>query len=397
MLKEEFKYFWKGARWFALFPVLYLVLLFVNQRFQLSDFNVYYGAADALMNGEQVYGKSFGLSSGFYKYSPEALVPFLPFALLKYDVAAVLFYLLNAGILVLLLNEFKQTFFKQISWGKEVWFMLAMTFLFFGDQLERELFLGNVNALLLLLTLWSVRSIDNKQYAKAGIIYAVVLCFKIHFLILLPYFILKKEWKVLLYTLLGLMGAALVLFVCVPNRFIVLHSQWLKAVQAHNVQLDQSPNTVYFFIQKILSSLHMAVVPTAAVLIGLAIAGFAYLKFIWKNIRKGFQSNEALLLLALIPVLTHTDTEHFLWAMPFFLMILMTISTWNKKGKTIGYAALVLASIPFLFNSPDIVGKGLSKQLDEGGIGFMLILLLLLSFLYRSVKFFKNRFIEIGS
>lgn len=393
MLKEEFKYFWKGARWFALLPVLYLVLLFINHRFQLSDFNVYYGAADALMNGEQVYGKSFGLSSGLYKYSPEALVPFLPFALLKYDVAAVLFYLLNTGILVLLLNEFKQTFFKQISWGKEVWFMLAMTFLFFVDQLERELFLGNVNALLLLLSLWSVRSIDNKQYAKAGLIYALVLCFKIHFLILLPYFILKKEWKVLLYTLLGLMGAALVLFVCVPNRFIVLHSQWLKAVQAHNVQLDQSPNTIYFFIQKILSSLLMAVVPKAAVLIGLATAGLTYLKFIWKNIEKGFQSNEALILLALIPVLTHTDTEHFLWAMPFFLMILITVSTWNKKGKITAAIVLLCASIPFLFNSPGIVGKTLSKQLDEGGIGLSLLLLLLLSFFYHSVKFFKNRFI----
>jgi hypothetical protein len=137
----------------------------------------------------------------------------------------------------------------------------------------------------------------------------------------------------------------------------------------------------------------MAVVPTAAVLIGLAISGLTYLKFIWKNVGKGFQSNEALLLLALIPVLTHTDTEHFLWAMPFFLMILMTISTWNKNGKIIGYAALVLASIPFLFNSPDIVGKGLSKQLDEGGIGLSLMLLLVLSFFYRSVKVFKNRFI----
>jgi hypothetical protein len=120
------------------------------------------------------------------------------------------------------------------------------------------------------------------------------------------------------------------------------------------------------------------------------------LKFIWKNIGKGFQSNEALLLLALIPVLTHTDTEHFLWAMPFFLMIIMTISTWNKNGKILGYATLVLASIPFLFNSPDIVGKGLSKHLDEGGIGLTLILLLLLSFLYRSVKFFHNRFIQVG-
>ena len=393
MLKEEFKYFWKGARWFALLPVLYLVLLFINHRFQLSDFNVYYGAADALMNGEQVYGKAFGLSSGFYKYSPEVLVPFLPFALLKYDVAAVLFYLLNAGILVLLLNEFKRTFFKEISWGKEVWFMLAMTFLFFGDQLERELFLGNVNALLLLLTLWAVRSIENKQHAKAGLIYAVVLCFKIHFLILLPYFILKKEWKVLLYTIVGIAGMALTLFICVPSRFVVLHSQWLKAVQAHNVQLDHSPNTIYFFIQKVLSSIHMSVIPIAAVVIGLGIAGVGYLTFIWKKIGMGFQSNEALILLALIPVLTHTDTEHFLWAMPFFLMILITVSTWNKKGKIAAGVVLLFASIPFLFNSPDIVGKTLSKQLDEGGIGLSLLLLLLLSFFYHSVKFFKNRFI----
>ena len=396
MLKEEFKYFWKGARWFALFPVLYLVLLFINQRFQLSDFNVYYGAADALMKGEQVFGKSFGLSSGFYKYSPEVLVPFLPFALLNYDVAAVLFYLLNTAILVMLLNEFKRTFFNEISWGKEVWFMLAMTFLFFGDQLERELFLGNVNALLLLLTLWAVRSIENKQHAKAGLIYAVVLCFKIHFVILLPYFILKKEWKVLLYTIVGIAGMALTLFICVPSRFVVLHSQWLKAVQAHNVQLDHSPNTIYFFIQKVLSSMHMSVIPVAAVVIGLGIAGVGYLTFIWKNIGKGFQSNEALILLALIPVLTHTDTEHFLWAMPFFLMILITVSTWNKKGKITAAIVLLCASIPFLFNSPDIVGKGLSKQLDEGAIGFALILLLLLSFLYRSVKFFKNRFVQIG-
>ena len=274
-----------------------------------------------------------------------------------------------------------------------MWFYLIVTVLFFGDQLERELFLGNVNALLLLLTLWAVRSIENKQHAKAGLIYAVVLCFKIHFLILLPYFILKKEWKVLLYTIVGLIGMAIILFICVPNRFVVLHTQWLKAVQAHNVQLDHSPNTIYFFIQKVLSSMHMAVIPIAAVLMGLGIAGFAYLTFVWKKIGMGFQSKEALVLLALIPILTHTDTEHFLWAMPFFLMMLITISTWNKKCKMFGAGILVLASIPFLFNSPDIVGKTLSKQLDEGGLGCSLILLLLLSFFYQSVNLFRNRFI----
>jgi len=393
MLREEFKYFWKGARWFALLPVLYLVLLFVNHRFQLSDFNVYYGAADALMNGEQVYGKSFGLSSGFYKYSPEILVLFLPFALLKYDLAAVLFYLINTGIILLLLNELKQTFFKSYEWGKEVWFFLIVTVLFFGDQLERELFLGNVNALLLLLSLWSVRSIENKQHEKAGLIYAVILCFKIHFLILLPYFILKKEWKVILYTALGLVVMAITLFICVPNRFVVLHSQWLKAVQAHNVQLDQSPNTIYFFIQRILSSLHMSVIPIAAVIIGLGIAGSSFLWFIWNNLGKGFQAFELLILVSLIPILTHTDTEHFLWAIPFVLMIIKTISTWNKKAKWLGVAFLFLASVPFLFNSPDLVGKSISLKLDQGGIGLSLLVLFVLSLLYQKVILFRNRFL----
>ena len=394
MTKEEIKYFWKGARWFALLPVLYLVLLFMNHRFQLSDFNVYYGAADALMNGEQVYGKAFGLSSGFYKYSPEVLVPFLPFALLKYDVAAVLFYLFNTFIFILLLNELKQVFFSKVQWGKEVWMYIILTVAFFGDQLERELFLGNVNALLLLLTLWSFRLLNKNEKANAGLLYAVILCFKIHFLILLPYFILKKEWKVLLYTIIGLMGMALVLFVCVPNRFVVLHNQWWKAVQAHNIQLDRSPNTIYHFIQHVLSSVHMAVVPIAAVLIGLAISGLAFLKFIWKNIGKGFQIQEGLVLIALIPILTHTDTEHFLWAMPIVFMVLLTLSTWNKKGKWIGGIILFLLSIPFLFNSPDIVGSAMSKSLDEGGLGLSLMLLLVLSFLYQSVNLFRNALVR---
>ncbi len=396
MLKEEFKYFWKGARWFALLPVLYLVLLFINHRFQLSDFNVYYGAADALLNGEQVYGKAFGLSSGFYKYSPEVLLPFLPFALLKYDIAAVLFYLLNTTIFILLLNEMKMVFFKNVNWGKQVWIYLTLAVFFFGDQLERELFLGNVNALLLLLTLWSLRSIDNNEKVKAGVIYAVVLCFKIHFLILLPYFIFKKEWKVIFSAILGLIGMALVLFICVPNRFVVLHNQWWKAVQAHNVQLDRSPNTIYHFIQATLTSLHMAVVPTAAVLIGLTLAGLGYLKFIWKNIGKGFQMNEGLVLISLIPILTHTDTEHFLWAMPVILMVMLAISTWNKKAKRLGGILMFLLSIPFLFNSPDLVGKALSKSLDEGGLGLSLMLLLVLSFIYQNVNLFRNRFIQNG-
>jgi len=66
-------------RWTALFVlVLALVLEVVNGRFWLNDLKVYVMAADALRQGQPVYGLPFGLDTGFYKYAPGVLYLFLP-------------------------------------------------------------------------------------------------------------------------------------------------------------------------------------------------------------------------------------------------------------------------------------------------------------------------------
>src|SRR5689334_15868891 len=77
----------------------------INGRFWLNDFRVYYSAAQALVNGKQVYGTPFGLDTGFYKYSPFVAMLFVPYTFLSFEVAAVIHFVIlcAASILAIIL------------------------------------------------------------------------------------------------------------------------------------------------------------------------------------------------------------------------------------------------------------------------------------------------------
>lgn len=381
MIKRELEYFWKGARFVALFPLLYLVLLFVNQRFQLSDFNVYYGAAHSLVNGDQVYGIAYGLSSGFYKYSPEALLPFIPFAYLKYEVAAIIFYLLNTFILVLLVNELVSYHLSKVP-QKRLVLITLLLLVFFADMLERELFLGNVNALLLLLSLWVYRFAKQDKDLPAGLLFGVILLFKVHFLILLPYFIFRKRFKLLAYMVFALAFAALLFLALFPHWFYALHVQWQEAVAAHNGQLAYSANTVYPLFAQIFGRLGIAYTPNLLVLLGLGLVAGSYLLYLVLNKKKGIQWNEFAVLLACIPILTHTDTEHFIWTLPFVSLYFTQWFELSKTQRIIAALIIVSAFVPLALNAPDIVGSAWSKRFDEGGLGLAIQVMLALGLGY---------------
>ena len=124
--------------------------MIINGRFHQWDFQVYYSAAADWLSGGEVYGKSYGLSSGFYKYSLTALIPFVPFTFLSYFWASSFYYF---GLLFLVI-KFIRKWSKWLRNKESYWSYIAVfwiTLIFFGDHLERELFLGNINFLLLVL------------------------------------------------------------------------------------------------------------------------------------------------------------------------------------------------------------------------------------------------------
>src|SRR5689334_7590025 len=76
-----------------------LVLEHVNGRFWLSDLQVYWSAADALLHGGRVYGVAFGEDTGFYKYAPVVALAFVPAALLPFSwIAHVHFLLIGVAL-----------------------------------------------------------------------------------------------------------------------------------------------------------------------------------------------------------------------------------------------------------------------------------------------------------
>ncbi len=173
----------KRIPWIA--GIAYWILMIVNHRFNMWDFKVYYSAAEAFIHGEPIYGKSFGLSSGFYKYSPFAVIPFIPLAILPYFIAQSIYYFGLLGLMIKAIFSWNDQMRKpNPKWTIGTTFLL--TLLFFGDHLERELFLGNVNFLLLTLLFWAWKNYKSQKWKWAGFLLAIVVLFKPHFVVLIP-------------------------------------------------------------------------------------------------------------------------------------------------------------------------------------------------------------------
>ena len=350
----------------------YYALETFNGRAQMADFRVYYDAANAFLNDTQLYGKAFGVSSGFYKYSPFACLPFVPLALLPYKLASILFYLIiTSSIIWFSLNVYRYVAkdnHQNIGW------ILALVSIYMADHLERELHLGNINLFLLIAAFWIFILLKKGRQVQAGLLYGLLLLFKPHFLILLPYFIWKKQWKASLFTVafvsVGLLFPAIIKG---WNGNLHLVHDWFTAMKDHSIKLEESPNTVYGIFNHFI--LRQPGHPLSIVIL-LGLISLLFLFYLITNQRKQGNSEvrfmEYFILVALIPNLVHTDTEHFMWTWPLIAYTMVQIF---KKKNTLFHseslAVIVLFTIsfiPYCLNSPDLVGKKLRFLFDEGGL-----------------------------
>lgn len=349
----------------------YYVLEYINGRSQMADFRVYYDAANAFMFDTQLYGKAFGVSSGFYKYSPFAAIPFIPLALLPYAVASFLYYLILSFAFIwwpLRLMHYLASPQNHFN-AKNTGLILFLSVLFLLDHIERELHLGNINLFLLILAFASFVSLEQNKILRAGILYGVILLFKPHFLILLPYFIWKKQWKTTAVSALTIgVGFLLPALAKGWQGNVEIHKQWLRAMRDHNVSLEDSPNTIYGVINKFLLEDNAG---SILVILVLAVVAVAYIYFLIRNKKTTGNSSirfiEYFLLVALIPNLAHTDTEHFMWTWPLITFSLVAISIQGLRSTWWLALLMAFAFVPYCINSPDIVGPEIRLLFDEGG------------------------------
>ena len=345
----------------------------------MADFRVYYDAANALIHGDTLYGKAFGVSSGFYKYSPFACIPFIPLALLPYGIASVFYYLLTTAAII----WFSLRVSKVVS-GSETLNTLTLPILnglFLIDHLERELHLGNINLLLLIALFESYVLLKSNRNAKGGALCGLVLLFKPHFLLLLPYLIWKKRILAVssCFAVIGL-GLLIPAAALGWQQNVQLLQQWAHAMSDHNIALQLSPNTIYGLINITFMHGNAGAWLVLSCLVAVA-SWFAFL--IVRNDRlagarwsSDVRFTEYFLLVALVPNLVHTDTEHFMWVWPMLALAIYGAMKTDGAWRKTRIALLTLAFIPFALNSPDIVGSKIRLLFDEGGLGVANVLIL---------------------
>lgn len=379
-----------------------LALQIMNRRFWMHDFEVYYLAAQAFLNGEPVYGRTYIFDTAFFKYSPFSLYLFVPLSVLPYGAAKVIFFLLVAAAtvstLLLAAHLLKSTSERKQTYSN------ALLFIVLGivsSQVFRELHLGNVNMILLLLLLVMLRCLLHGKQVSAGIVFALVLFIKPHFFILVPLLFFRKQFKSLAVTFTGIVaGILLPVLLTGFDKNMALYQAWGQTMQKHNASLGEAYDTIYSLLLHRLPDLQFpnvhisekAVVIALLITVAAAFGWFVIANIIRDKKRQPQQTGQSfviefMVLIALVPNLVITDAEHFLLSIPLILFLLGLM-----RNKTpLGFRMMVLISvILYAMNIHDLVGASLSLWLTHNGIlglgNFMLIGLTVYGYLNFEIK-----------
>jgi len=390
------KYWFISLIIIGLICVLSIFLEIRNHGLIMSDFEVFYTSASRLVKGLNLYQIE---GDGFYvfKYSPTSAVYFTPFSLLPLNSSKVLYWLFLCFLIVIGYALMGKLFLPDLLKNNPLRFnnLIFLAFAAVAMHVIRELYLGQVNWVLLTLYLWMIYAVVNKKYFQASFSLALSLFIKPFGLILIPYLLLKRQTREFLYLLLFTF-----LLLIIPLVFYDLTSYlgqvnaWFNelVIEMGNKQaLEADANHTIFsviFRYSPLSFIEMS--PTAAfiyqliVLVGLILVVLWYINM-GRGIKFATQENMALLV-ALIPLLAFTNENAFLFITPVIVANLRLFTFMKLFEKVIFIAGIVLQG----GNIYELWGKRLCDLfLDYSvvSIGAILIIFVMFSLRYRKPEF----------
>jgi hypothetical protein len=187
-----------------------------------NDLDIFYAAAQELRFGTNPYDgpQMYGM---WYYYSPlfaSLLAPltFLPVQVLKAVWMLVGFAMLNRIYVVM--REFLQLQHK----NKETWLLIAMALLGYNAVFLNLLY-GQLTILIVWCCLEGARLMNNDKKPLGGLVYSLGINIKILPVFFFWYYLLKKDWKAMLFIGLGIALLILIPFLYLPADF---HAQLIK-------------------------------------------------------------------------------------------------------------------------------------------------------------------------
>ena len=363
-----------------------IILESLNGRFSADDFTVYYSAAKALIYGEQVYGSAFGNSTvGLYKYAPFTLLLFVPYTLFPLNIAVLLHSTIIALLILGVIQMASRIFLKNVL-KREIKlnsYLLLAVFLSALVHIIRELLLGNINLLLLMLVLLGIFQHLKGRPVLAGLYYGLVILFKPYFLLINLPLIIRFRYKPLLVTVFTIAASFLMMVLIFGwDGAVGLHLDWFATMLEHN-QVLTSHQTIASMLSNLFAveAARLSQYWVAGVIVLLYVIYYAVAVY-----RPGTQISEkesnpsfvleTFILVALIPNLVITDIQHLLLTIPI-LCYLVHFLSFHRKWYSIALCVLVI----FVYegNSMDLMGRDLHYKILEIGFPGMANLIIVMA------------------
>ena len=207
----------KKAIVFLLLSIFLVGYSFISTRKQLkhdNDFPVYYDAARAVINSENIYL----VHSKMYVYPPTLAIMLVPLTLFSLEISTWIWYWMNIaalfGVFYFGLRILPAYSEQMANWGR----IIFLTALFSLRFIFHNMDLGQVNLVILFLIVCSLFLLSKGKAIPAGMILSLGISVKVTPLLLLLYFIYKKEVLFSLGVCVGLFSFLLVL----PSIFLGL-------------------------------------------------------------------------------------------------------------------------------------------------------------------------------
>jgi alpha-1,2-mannosyltransferase len=351
---------------------------------EMTDFGVCYQGGQRIVRGETLYREADGHLQ--FKYSPAAAVCFAPLAILPYEAAKVVWYMLEliflAGILFFCWRMLPSGATRAAP-------LFIWTFLIELKFLARELELGQVNLLILFCLTLMIYFIIRAKEGGAGLLWGGSLLFKPYALVFLPYFLIKKRFRALVAGIAAsAAGLALpVAFYGLKGNLAVL-KEWPATLSKSTSGLLASFDnaSLYGFLLKAFPSLpsRLSGVLFLTILLALAIV------VLWL-VRAGraapsIQNPEALesaFLLILIPLFSPLGWNYnYLYSLPAVMLIL---NSWRRFPR----AAQIILSVNFIIISTSLIeiwGRELFHLYTHYALVVLNFLIVLASLAYLRAK-----------
>ena len=343
----------------VLLLVFFLLVYVFWVRKDMSDFSVCYQGGKRILEGESLYRVSDGHLQ--YKYSPPSAVFFSLLALLPYEGAKFIWYLSELVFLYLsLVLSYKILHSRLKKKGTIIVFSLLILAKFYGREIE----LGQVNIHIILVLTLMLLAVLSRKDVLAGLWWGLSLFFKPYALVFLPYFLLKRRFRLvaagIVVVILGLFSP--MVFYGFKGNIIVLR-EWLASLSRSTSPLlgtfDNASLHSFFLnilpVQK--ADIALVFIICVSFLIGLYFLGMMFF-----GKKKGLKKPEALefaFLFILIPLLSPLG-----WYYNYLYSILAIILLLNYMEKFPAFLKYGLI-INFI-----IIGVSLKEMLGKVAFDF---------------------------